>query len=608
MTGGRDGGGAASALADEAPGATRPSGQSGHPDWRFRRVLTGVALALIATIVIEQFELTPSFPLTRILMQTQDVPVLLFTSVLLLVLATWGVPTAWTRWALQNVNPTQPLSFAVPIMTAGLVVALGTKLVAFDFALTRDEAMAQFDAKIIASGHLIASIAPEWKPFVPSLQPEFRLPVPGDVAWVSSYLPVNAAIHAVLEFAFPAMLSNAILAVAALLALLGIARRIWPQRRDAWIVAVLLVASSSQFLFMAMTPYAMSAHLTCNLIWLWLFLRNSASSHVCATAVGFLATGLHQVIFHPLFVAPFLLQLLIDRRWKLGTFYVAAYAAIGVFWILYWQLLLASSGIAPEAASAMGSSYLLTRVTAMLSNFTVFGIETIVQNLLRFAAWQNPLLLVLLVPGMALAWTSCGILRALAGGILLTLAAMFILLPYQDIGWGYRYVHGLIGNAALLGALGWLSLTTGDSEVGRSKAWGIAAAITAAAVLILLPVHALQMRNQIAPYARAHKAITLSKADAVVVDTIAIYYGIDLVRNDPYLRERPLIFDIGNLNEGLVRSLCTRFNVSIFTGQDAARYGIVEEDPKRHSDYSRLQALRSIIESKECRALRSAQG
>jgi hypothetical protein len=595
---------AAPARVLEAPSTIISGGESEQSNWRIRHLLKVVALAIIAVIAIEQLELTPSFPLTRKLMQTQDVPVLLFSAALLLGLAKWRLPSAWSRLAPR----TGPICFAVPILIAGLAVALGTKLVAFDFALTRDEVMAQFDAKIIASGHLIASVVPEWRPYAQSLQPEFRLPIPGDVAWVSSYLPGNAAVRAVLGIAFPAMLVNAVLAVAALLAVFGIARQIWPQRRDVWIVALALVASSAQFLFMAMTPYAMSAHLTCNLIWLWLFLRNTPSSHACAAAVGFLATGLHQFIFHPLFVAPFVLQLLIERRWKVAAFYVASYSAIGVFWILYWQLLLASSGIAPAAAGAMGTSYLLKRIADLLANFSVFGIETMVQNLLRFVAWQNPLLLVLLLPGMAFAWRTGGVFRSLAGGIVLMLAAMFILLPYQDIGWGYRYVHGLIGNAALLGGLGWIRLTTGANEDEHRSTRGIAAAITAAAVLVLLPVHALQMRNKIAPYARAYAHIVNAQADAVVVDTISIYYGIDLVRNDPYLRNRPLTFDIGALDERLVRNLCARFSVTMFTGTDAARFGVVEEDPKGHSDYAKLGALRSFIKSDECRALRPPRG
>jgi hypothetical protein len=47
----------------------------------------------------------------------------------------------------------------------------------------------------------------------------------------------------------------------------------------------------------------MTAHLTLNLIWLCLFLRNDKIGHGAAIAVGFLASGLHQLIFHPL-VAP----------------------------------------------------------------------------------------------------------------------------------------------------------------------------------------------------------------------------------------------------------------------------------------------------------------
>ena len=68
---------------------------------------------------------------------------------------------------------------------------------------------------------------------------------------------------------------------------------------------------------------------------------------------------------------------------------------------------------------------------------------------------------------MALGWRAGGVLRALAAGIVLTLVAMLILLPYQDIGWGYRYVHGLIGSAALLAAFAWTVLTAQASESGR---------------------------------------------------------------------------------------------------------------------------------------------
>src|SRR6266852_644436 len=89
----------------------------------------------------------------------------------------------------------------------------------------------------------------------------------------------------------------------------------------------ILLACSSQFLITAMSPYAMTAHLALNMVWLWFFLRDTRAGHLMAAGVAFVACGLHQVIFHPLFAAPFLLSLLVARRWKLAAYHGVVYAA-----------------------------------------------------------------------------------------------------------------------------------------------------------------------------------------------------------------------------------------------------------------------------------------
>jgi hypothetical protein len=578
---------------------------AGHAP-RLRRLLVAVPLVVLAVIGLLQLELTPHFVLTRELMQTQDVPVLLLVAAMLLGLACVAVPTAWAETAERAATSNKVI--IATILLAGLVVAFGTRTVALNTAVSHDELMAKFDAEIIGSGRLLAPVAPEWRPFAAALQPAFRLPVPGDVAWASAYLPGNAAIRAVLGKLFNTELTNAILVMTALLALFGIARQLWPQRPDAWAIAVVLGATSSQVLGQGMTPFAMTAHLTLYLAWLWLFLRNTPLSHLGALAVGFLATGLHQIVFHPLFVAPFIVQLLIEKRWRLSAFYIAGYAAIGVFWILYGQLALKSAGIAPDAAATAGSAYFLDRVVSLLSLFRFLGFETMVQNLLRFAAWQNPLLLVLLVPGMVLAWkgawTDNPVLRPLAAGLVLTVVAMFILLPFQDIGWGYRYIHGLIGSAALLATFGWVGLTDGANVRDRQAAWGVAAVTTAAAVLVLLPLHARFMYAHIAPYARANAVIDRSGADAVIIEVDSIYNGIELIRNDPDLKQRPLKFALDQLTEPLVRELCTRMTVSVFDGDTAAQYGIRRIDPTTHAAYPKLLKVRQFAASEECRRLK----
>ena len=588
-----------------ANGTQHGDGELAPLDPRLRRLLFCVPLVLLVIIAIERLELTWHFPLTRMLMQSQDVPVLVPVCLTLLALAIWGVPAVVLRWGDWGKGVVQrlPLVLAMPSALAALVVALGTFTVTNNTPVTHDEIMATFDAEIIASGRIMAPIPPEWRSLSWTLKPAFRLPVPGDVAWVSTYLPGNAAIRGLIGKVFDPAVVNAILVWCTLLALLACARRLLPGNRAAQFISVLLAATSSQVLYMGMTPFAMTGHLLLNLVWLWLFLRNTIGAHVGAIGVGFVATGLHQLIFHPLFVAPFVLQILLDRRWRIAALYGVSYAAIVLFWIVYWQLLLAGYGTGAKAASSMGVSFFIQRVTDMLTTNSWSGVETMVQNLLRFIAWQHPLMLILFVPGTVLGWRAGGVLRALAGGIALTLFTMLILLPYQDIGWGYRYLHGLIGSGVLLAAFGWSALTAELQSAERQATWGVLAATTATA-LLLIAVHAAQVKAYIAPYTRANAAIAEFKEEAVVIETISIHNGIELIRNDPYLRKRPLTFDIGLFDEKLVRELCARMTVTVFDGARAARYGMQPQDPTKHPAYAEINRMRQLLESAECRAAR----
>lgn len=561
--------------------------------------LTLAGTLILATVLVEQFELASQHPMTRQLMQSQDVPVLIPVALALMLAGYLRLPPVPERW-MEIADNAGPFRLALGLCAAAAIVALGSRIAALGFAYSRDEAMAEFDTAILSTGHLLARIPPEWQAYAAAMQPEFRLPVPGDVAWVSSYLPVNAAIRAALGLVLSPPLVNAALMLAALAGLLGVARLLWPSRPDAWTIAVLLLATSSQALFMAMTPYAMSAHLALNLVWLWLFLRDTRASHAAAMIIGFLACGLHQVVFHPLFVAPFLLQAVLSRRWTLAGFYGAGYAASSLFWILYWQLLLGWYGIAPQAGGAAGVGEFGGRVAALLANFSFGGLDTIAQNMLRFAAWQNPMLLVLGAAGTLAIVRSRDRTWPLVAGLALTLLAMFILLPYQGTGWGYRYLHGLIGNAALVGAFGWMSLTAEVTKAERRSAWSVVAAGAVVSILVLVPVHALQMRRTHEPYAGAHAAITGSTSGAVIVDSTEVFYGNDLVRNDPFLRNFPKVFDLGELKLDQVRELCGRYRIALFGAREAQRFGIIATDPSTHREYDVFQSKKELMRSLGC--------
>ena len=527
----------------------------------------------------------------------QDLPVLLPLALVLCVLGV--LPGQWLRLPGQG-GAAGPVLVAVLAGFVFLTGVLGEAHVFQGFSMSRDEVLAIYDSRIFATGHLIAAVAPEFRPFAASLEPLFMLPVFEGAGLVSAYLPVNAGLRALFGFVGAPALLNPLLAAFSVVAVHGVARRLWPERCDAAVVAALLLATSSQLLVTSMTSYAMTAHLALDLAWLWLFLRGGRLGHAAALGVGFLACGLHQLIFHPLFVAPFILRMLLGGRRRLGALYLGAYAAICLFWVSYWPLALHLEGMAAvhgEAAD-VGLIYLIARVILMLRDFSFAGLWIMLDNALRFLAWQSPLL----APLLALSWRDLredrGIARELAGGILLILIAMSVLLPYQGHGWGYRYFHGVLGSFALLAAAGWVRAVP-EAGLQAGHACGLLLAGVAGAVLVLLPVHGMQVRALLAPYIAANRAIAAADRDFVLVDGASFRFGFDLVRNDPGLQNRPKVLELVALDEAKLASLCGRGSVALFGREEASTFGI----PAMESDLpvaAKLPGLRKFLKDHAC--------
>lgn len=451
------------------------------------------------------------------------------------------------------------LPLAVLLLAGAVLVVtlLCTYGVYHGFALSRDEAMARFDATIIGHGRLVAPVPPPWRPFVPALAPTFLQPIGGGAGWVSTYLPGHAALRALVGLVGAADWTSPVLASIAILAVVGIARRLWPERPDAALVAGLLVATAPQVLVTAMTPYAMTAHLALNLVWLWLFLHGTRLGHAGAIGLGVLATGLHQPIFHPLFVLPFVLKLWLERRFRLAGLYTLAYAVIGLAWLSYWRLMLHAYGLAQPS----GTQSLLASLADLLHHSQGTALGLMALNLTRFIAWENPLV----VPLAGAALLACRrmdrTVAAAAIGILLTLVAVFLLMPYQGHGWGYRYLHGLIGSVCLIAAQGWVVLVR-PGMIDRPLSVLGAACLFALAVAC--PGRAYEVARFVAPSAGAVAEIAEAPADFVLVDPGGTPFMRDLVRNDPFLRNHPLVFDLDGLDDAALGALCATGRVAIF--------------------------------------------
>jgi hypothetical protein len=439
------------------------------------------------------------------------------------------------------------------------VCRIGYHFVFFDRDLSGDEQMANFDAQIFAHGRFFEALPSFWRPFALALTNDmFILPIGDHEAWVSAYLPINAAMRTAVGMAVDRSFTSPLLVGVGFLALWRVSGRLWPDSPSARTATLLLFAGSSQIIVAGMTAFATTGHLALNLLWLALFLENRRATHIGAVIVGFLATGLHQPLFHPLFVLPFIGLIAAQGRWRLLAFYGISYALISAFW-LAWPIWISSHGAgAIPPHSAVDVSF-LDRLINVVGAPNLRGLTLMAANLLRFAAWQHLLLLPLLAFGITVTWRGDPLARALAIGFLLPIPVMFILLPYQGNAWGYRYLHGVIGNACLLGGYGWRAL-----EAQGLSLRGALRQTSLATFLVIIPAHAYMARQWAAPFAQVATAITASKAAIVIVADDTTSFGIDLLTNRPDLSNRPIRLAASQLVPSDMRALCGFGSVSFY--------------------------------------------
>ncbi len=170
-----------------------------------------------------------------------------------------------------------------------LIAWLGNLLVLHGFPLSNDEFLPRFQAQIFAAGQLKAYLPPELKEFGQSLTPIFAAFNPQEGTWISTYLPIHAALQAAfLTLGFES-LTSPVLAGLSLVLIAAVARRLWPEESLAPFVAVVLLASSTQFLITSMTSYAYPAHLCFNLAWLYCYCRRDLPGYLVSPWIGFFA-------------------------------------------------------------------------------------------------------------------------------------------------------------------------------------------------------------------------------------------------------------------------------------------------------------------------------
>ncbi|MDX3900150.1 MAG: MFS transporter [Sphingobium sp.] len=513
-----------------------------------------------------------------ILLLDQDFPLLLAGALAL------ALATPLTR----GEGPALPAPRAravVPIILAlGLTAWAGHYALFQDYALSRDEEVARFAAAYLREGMIGRPIPDEWIPYRRAIMPEFFAPFGAARWWTAAYLPVNSAIQASFWRLGDPNAAGAVLLMTGLAALWRVALRLFPGRPDAVWVTLLMGFTSTQLWVTAMTPYAMTGHFALNMVWLALVLRGGWASHLGAGLVALAAAGLHQWHFPPIFIAPFILWLLLARRWAAAAFHVAVLAAIVILWAKLWPgLLLHELGppadVRPSAGVADKVGSLLDRLSAKWQPLV---------NLTRLAAWNNLLLAPLALLGMAaIDWRA-----AVRGGTVALPLALGVLAGCglalaQGYGWGYRYAHGFIGPLCLLAGFGWIRMRR---RALRPVLIGCALSLLATGFLVW------RTHEFVAPYARGARMIQASSADVVLVDPRGGLFVTDLVRGHDGVPGRPMVMNLGMLTLDQIDRLCATYAVALFDRTEFRPIGI----PLARWNYGHSDALRRRMTRLRC--------
>lgn len=478
------------------------------------------------------------------LLVAQDQPVALLTTAALLVAcyAKFGFGATSVLWRGQNLRW---------VLAATFFLALFSRVgIHHSFDLSLDEFMPTFQAKIFLSGQLLAPLDADALAVSNELQPFFTYVSPEHGLWSSHYRPVHAMLIALFSKVLLADLLNPVMAVLSVWAIADIARRVFPDHPEAPMMAALLLVVSPQFLATAGTGFSFSSHLAFNLIWLALFLRATIGGHIIAALIGFFAVGLHQVHVHPLFVAPFLLALLLGRFGTRGGLvpYIVSYGLALPIWMAWPEISIwlqtGDKSILPM--SLMEVEYIrdylqyTDKVARSEDNFTLLFLAT---NIFRFLLWVSPALLVLMFVGLSRI-KDMALVPLLAGlGFALMVLATQVLMPNQMQGWGSRYYHPVLGNFVLFG-LGGYFVARGEAKQLKHLI-GVLAVISG---VVLLPIRAVQVETKMGPRAATQQALENIDADVVFIQSSPLWFSADFIRNDPYLGNRPILAHDGDPN------------------------------------------------------------
>jgi len=441
----------------------------------------------------------------------------------LVVLAIWLGLFAWTTRAqgrdryskdqLTEGSRRVSLVWLIALLAGVLSLTIG-KVTGQGIGFSADEYAALLQADFLRQGALTGAIPQEWLPLREGVTPVFVFEGQEPTDWVYQYLPGYAVLVYLASLVDAVALLNPVLNSLTVLIVAAIARMRWQDRPDIVVLAAMFMATSQQFLLTGASQYSMPAHLMFNSLWLYGYVSGGRSL-IWMGPVGAFASLLHQPIPHPLFVAPFLVRMLREKR--IGTLvYLGAWYALAIGCFLKWRMI---GGAIP--ASILG--------LPKMGNVVV-----LLMNVILIATWSAPVV-------------SWGVLVAvrrvrrldpldtdLLAGIVAVLLFFLTFVPItQGHGWGWRYGHQVLVSIVLLAVTGWKASA---AQLGMSRARRIVIASMFLSLVVLIPWRTAVAYRVVRPFKRAVDWMGQQKEMVLVVPADSVWYGRDLIRNHPSMK------------------------------------------------------------------------
>jgi hypothetical protein len=327
---------------------------------------------------------------------------------------------------------------------------------------------------------------------------------------------------------------NPILFGGSLLVLHRVARDIFPDEPTAPGWAILFALASPQLIVTSFSYYTMPGHLFFNLAFSALLLRPSPRRSLLAGVCGAFALLQHEPHPHIIYALPWLVWLFFQRnRFRNLAALVAGYLPV---------LLLIGGAYAKARVDALGTFSGLSMGTSTPVLLEYFAIPSIglvwvrVLAILKLWLWAMPGLLVLAAFGLREVRRRTG-LEPFVGAFFLMFLAPFFFTGSQGHGWGYRHLHYGYAVLALLATAA--VLRTQRQANARSSVKANLAPVAASVAAMSLVLCNFQRGAQVEHHLKAHLA-QLPPHDpempGVVFVSLKGFYAVDLVQNDPFLR------------------------------------------------------------------------